>query len=106
MAVANLGDLVSTTLRNVSKQIADNVTNDNGFLEHLDKKGNIKKSVSGGREIDEAIMYGTNSSVSWYDGYDTFTPPTTQEVIDLATLNWQQLGGFVASSGKEVIDVA
>ena len=103
MAVANLGDLVSTTLRNVSKQIADNVTNDNGFLEHLDKKGNIKKSVSGGREIDEAIMYGTNSSVSWYDGYDTFTPPTTQEVIDLATFNWKQLGGFVAISGKEAM---
>lgn len=98
---ANLGDLVATTLRKVSKNIADNVTNDNGFLAHLNAKGNIKKSVSGGREIDEAVMYGTNSSVQFYDGYDTFTPPTTQEVIDLATFNWKQLGGFVAISGKE-----
>ena len=99
---ANLGDLVATTLRNVSKTIADNVTNDNGFLAHLDAKGNIKKSVSGGREIDEAIMYGTNNSVQWYDGYDTFTPPTSdQEVIDLATFNWKQIGGFIAVSGKE-----
>lgn len=98
---ANVGDLIATTLRNVSKTIADNVTNDNGFLAHLDGKGNIKKSVNGGREIDEAIMYGTNSSVQWYDGYDTFTPPTTQEVVDLAVYNWKQIGGFIAVSGKE-----
>lgn len=98
---ANLGDLIATTLRNVSKTIADNVTNDNGFLAHLDSKGNIKKSVSGGREIDEAIMYGSNASVQFYDGYDTFTPPTVQEVVDLATFNWKQLGGFIAVSGKE-----
>jgi hypothetical protein len=101
MAV-NLGDLVATTLRNVSSGIADNVTNDNGFLAHLNSKNNIKKSVSGGREIDEAIMYGSNNSVQFYDGYDTFTPPTSdQEVIDLATYNWKQLGGFIAVSGKE-----
>lgn len=103
MTVANLGDSVATTLRNVSKTIADNVTNDNGFLAHLDKKGNIKKSVSGGREIDEALMYGTNSSAQFYSGYDTFTPPTVQEVIDLATFNWKQLGGFIAISGLEKI---
>lgn len=103
MAVANLGDSVATTLRNVSKTIADNVTNDNGFLAHLDKKGNIKKSVSGGREIDEAVMYGTNASVQFYSGYDAFTPPTTQEVVDLATFNWKQLGGFIAISGLEKI---
>lgn len=101
MPGVNLGDLVATTLRNVSKDIADNVTNDNGFLRHLKDKGNLKKSVSGGREIDEAIMYGTNSSVQFYDGYDAFTPPTDQQVIDLATYNWKQLGGFIAISGKE-----
>lgn len=103
MAFPNLGDSVATTLRNVSKTIADNVTNDNGFLSHLDKKGNIKKSVSGGREIDEAVMYGSNSSVQFYAGYDTFTPPTDQNVVDLATYNWKQLGGFIAISGLEKI---
>jgi hypothetical protein len=100
---ANLGDLIATTLREVSSGIADNVTNDNGFLAHLNGKNNIKKSITGGREIDEAIMYGSNNSVQWYDGYDTFVPPTSdQEVIDLATYNWKQLGGFVAVSGKEL----
>jgi hypothetical protein len=101
MAAANLGDLVATTLRAVNKNIADNVTNDNSFFRRLNEKGNIKKSVSGGREIDESVMYGTNSSVQFYDGYDTFTPPTDQNVIDLATFNWKQLGGFIAVSGKE-----
>jgi hypothetical protein len=101
MAAANLGDLVATTLRQVNKNIADNVTNDNSFFRRLNEKGNIKKSVSGGREIDESIMYGTNSSVQFYDGYDTFTPPTDQNVVDLATYNWKQLGGFISISGKE-----
>lgn len=100
---ANLGDLVATTLRNVSKNIADNVTNDNSFFRRLNEKGNIKKSVSGGREIDEAVLYGTNSSVQFYDGYDAFTPPTTQEAVDLATFNWKQLGGFVSISGREAM---
>lgn len=103
MAAVNLGDLVATTLRNVSKNIADNVTNDNGFFRRLNEKGNVKKSVSGGREIDEAVLYGTNSSVQYYDGYDTFTPPTDQNVVDLATYNWKQLGGFIAISGKEAM---
>lgn len=99
----NLGDSVATTLRNVSKTIADNVTNDNAFLKVLNDKGNVKKSVSGGREIDEAVLYGVNNSVQFYSGYDAFTPPTVQEVIDLATYNWKQLGGFIAISGLEQI---
>lgn len=48
-------------------------------------------------------MYGSNSSVQFYDGYDAFTPPIDQNVIDLATFNWKQLGGFIAVSGKEAM---
>jgi hypothetical protein len=98
----DVGDLVATTLRNVSKDIADNVTNDNALLRYLQKGGRIREQRDGGREIDEAVLYGTNSSVQFYDNYDTFTPPTTgQEVIDLAIYAWKQQGGFVSISGKE-----
>lgn len=51
----------------------------------------------------EPILYGSNSSVQFYDGYETFTPPTTDNAVDAAEYPWRQLGGFVAFSGLEKI---
>ncbi len=102
MAAVNLGDLLVTTARAFSKTVADNVTNNNALLKYLNKRGNIKEKLGGGRVIDEYLMYNTNGSVSPYTDYDTFTPPTTgQEVIDAAEYAWKQTGGFVAISGRE-----
>jgi len=101
MAVPNLGDLVVTTARKWIDTISDNVTTHNALLYRLKSKGQIKKS-SGGRTIDEPLMYGTNSSVQWYVDYDVFTPPTTgQAVIDAAEYQWKQAGGFVSVTGRE-----
>ncbi len=98
----NLGDLLVTSARAFSKTVADNVTTNNALLSYLNKRGNIKEKLGGGRVIDEYIMYGTNGSVAPYTDYDSFTPPTTgQEVIDAAEYNWKQTGGFVAISGRE-----
>lgn len=102
MPVANLGDLVVTTARHYSKTIADNVTTNNALLYKLQQKGRITEKTGGGRVLDEYIMYGSNNSVQFYDGYDTFTPPTSdQQVIDAAEFSWKQQGGFVAISGRE-----
>lgn len=102
MANLNVGDLVVTTMRHYSKTVVDNVTNNNALLYYLNKNNNIKEKANGGREIDEYIMWGTNTSAQFYDGYDTFNPPTDdQNVIDVAQFNWKQQGGFVSISGKE-----
>lgn len=70
----------------------------------MQEQGSIKEVAQGGRTIVEPIMYGSNASVQFYDGYDTFTPPTTgQDVIDAAEYGWRQLGGFVAISGQEMV---
>ena len=104
MAAANVGALVATTLRNRRKSLADNVSNHNALLSRMDKKGQIKEVAQGGRTIFEPLIHGSNSSVQFYDGYDTFTPPTvTQETIDGAEYDWKQLGGFVAISGREAV---
>ena len=104
MADANVGALVATTLRNRRKSLADNVTVNNALLDRMDKKGQLKEVAQGGRTIFEPLIYGSNSSVQFYDGYDTFTPPTvTQETIDGSEWNWKQLGGFVAISGREQV---
>jgi hypothetical protein len=104
MADANVGALVATTLRNRRKSLADNVTVNNALLDRMDKKGQLKEVAQGGRTIFEPLIHGSNSSVQFYDGYDTFTPPTvTQETIDGSEWNWKQLGGFVAISGREQV---
>lgn len=104
MPDANVGALVATTLRNRRKSLADNVTVNNALLDRMDKKGQLKEVAQGGRTIFEPLIYGSNSSVQFYDGYDTFTPPTvTQETIDGSEWNWKQLGGFVAISGREQV---
>jgi hypothetical protein len=41
--------------------------------------------------------------VQYYDGYETFTPPNTDNAVDAAEYPWRQLGGFVAFSGLESI---
>lgn len=98
---ATLGDLVVSTARNWSKEAADNITNHNALLKTLKSKGHIKKA-SGGRTLVETLMIGDNSSVQFYTGYDTFTPPTTgQNVLDGAEFDWKQLGGFIGFSRLE-----
>jgi hypothetical protein len=100
MAV-NLTELVATTLRNRPSFVADNVTNHNAFLRTLEDNGKIK-SVGGGRELTEPLLYN-ELATKFYDGFETFTIDTSQEVIDSAVFQWKQLGGFSFISGKEKI---
>lgn len=104
MPAADLTEFVTASARAWSPQMADNVTLNNALLNRLQTKGKIKK-VSSGRVIDEAIIYPTNAngSLKWYSGYDSFSPPTTSEVLDAAEYQWKQLGGFISISGMEKI---
>lgn len=104
MAAANLTEFVTASARNWSKTMADNVTKHNALLTYLEDRGKIR-TANGGRTIDEAIIYPTNpnTSIKWYTGYDTFSPPVTSEVLDAAEFQWKQLGAFIAISGLEKI---
>lgn len=103
-AAADLTEFVVASARNWSKTFFDNVTNNNAMLNRLMKKGRIV-TVQGGRTLDEALIYPTNpnQSYKWYTGYDSFTPPTSSEVLDAAEYQWKQLAGFVSISGIEKI---
>ena len=100
MAVS-VTELVSTTLRNRDRMVADNVTNHNGLLRTLEDTGGIK-NAGGGRQLDEPLLYN-ELATKFYDGYETFTIDTSQEVITNAVYQWKQLGGFSFISGKEKI---
>lgn len=98
----NLTEAVVATERHYSATLDDNLTNNNGFLNRLKSKGGIDTFPSG-RTIAEGLIYGSNSSVSWYTGYDNFTPPTVSDVADAAEFNIKQLGGFISISRLEEI---
>jgi hypothetical protein len=97
----NLTELVATTLRNRDGMVADNVTNHNGLLRTMEDRGNIK-NAGGGRDLTEPLLYN-ELATKFYDGFETFTIDTSQEVIDAAVYDWKQLGGFSFISGKEKI---
>ena len=50
MASPNLNEIVTTTLRNRSGKLADNVTNNNAALRRLKERGNVRP-FSGGNVI-------------------------------------------------------
>ena len=56
MTSPNLNEIVTTTLRNRSGKLADNVTNNNALLSRMKKSGSIKP-VSGGRTIVQELVY-------------------------------------------------
>lgn len=101
MATINIGEIVTTTLRNRRGMLADNILNHNALFARLNKKGNVNPA-DGGREIVEELEYAENGTAGWYSGYEVLDT-TPQEVFDAATFDWKQLAGTVSISGLEEI---
>jgi hypothetical protein len=101
MASPNLSELVTTTLRNRSRQLADNVTNHNALLRKMRERGNVVE-LSGGRDIVRELEYQANDTVNFYSGYEVLdTSPA--DVLSSAVFDWKQLAGTVTISGLEEI---
>ena len=99
MADPNLSEIVTTTLRNRSKVLADNVTRNNALLTRLNKRGKVK-SFSGGRTIVEELSYANNQTFQWYSGYQVLNiSPST--VISAAEYPIRQSAVAVSISGLE-----
>lgn len=97
----NIGDIITTTLRNQTKSLADNVTENNALLMRLNEKGNIKP-VSGGYQIMQEVDNAENGTFMWYSGYSALDL-TPQHTIDAATFDWKQAAVAVTISGLEEI---
>lgn len=92
--------MVSTTLRNASTEVADNVSKHNALLARLKKKGNIR-NLDGGTEIQVPLEYAENSTYQRYGGYDTLNT-NASDVITSAKFDWAQIALHVVSSGREL----
>lgn len=91
--------LLSTTLKNYTPRIEDNIFSNLPLLYWLKEAGHIDK-VSGGEKIVEPLMYGVNTTTAAYSGYDNIST-VPQEGITAAVFEWRQYAVSVAISGIE-----
>jgi hypothetical protein len=99
VAVPNLSEIVTTTIENRSKSVADNVSKSHALLDRLEKKGK-SKPADGGRKIIQEIEFAENSTFGWYSGYDTLNIAPS-EVFSAAEFDWKQCAVAISISGLE-----
>lgn len=99
MADPGLSEIVSSTLRDRSKVVADNTTNNNAILRRLNKKGNIK-FWNGGRTIVQELDYAGNNTYTRYSGADILDI-SPQTVLTAAEFNPKQAAVSVNITGLE-----
>jgi hypothetical protein len=98
MASPNLSELLTTTLRDRSGKLADNVSKGNSLLMKLKEKGSWKTAV--GRTIVQEVEYA-EGNFQWYSGYEqiNISPP---DMISAFEYNWKQAASSVSASGLEI----
>lgn len=99
MADPGLSEIVTSTLRERSKVVADNTTNNNAILRRLNKKGNIKY-WNGGRTIVQELDYAGNNTYTRYSGADILNI-SPQTVLSAAEFNPKQAAVSVNITGLE-----
>ncbi len=103
MASPNLSELITTTLRNRSGKLADNITDNIAILYRLKEKGRVRP-FSGGRTIVEELLYA-DSTTQWYSGYEVIdTSPVDQ--ITAAEFDIKQCVSPCSISGLEELQNA
>lgn len=99
MSNPNFDTLLSTTIANYRKTLTDNVFTARPLTFFLMDKGRIRM-LNGGTKIVEPLIYGQNTTVSSYSGYDTLSL-TPQTGISAAEFDWKQYAVSIAISGIE-----
>ncbi len=82
MASPNLSEIITTTLRSRSGELADNVSKGNALLSRLKEKGGWKSAQ--GRTILQELDYAENGTFMYYSGSETLDI-SAQDVMTAAT---------------------
>jgi hypothetical protein len=101
MASPNLSELVTTTLRNRSGKLADNVTNNIALLNRLRSKDNVN-SFSGGRTIVQELEYAENSTYMRYSGGEALNVAAS-DVFTSAEFDIKQCAVAIVVNGLELL---
>lgn len=97
---ATFSELVSTTFRNHSKEIKDNVSKNNALLRRLTKRGKIR-TEDGGLSIVAPLDYAANGTYQRYSGFDVLNIAAS-DVLSAAEFPWKQIAVNVVASGLEL----
>ncbi|MCB1460906.1 MAG: phage major capsid protein [Nitratireductor sp.] len=97
-ANASWNDVVTTTLKHRSKEISDNVSDNNAVLKRLKARGK-HKIIPGGETLVEELSYA-EGRFTWYTGYGTIDV-SPKEVFSAAEYDWKQAAAAVSMSGLE-----
>lgn len=95
----NFDALLSTTLAKYRKKFADNLSRSFFLLYWLMTKDRIERT-DGGESIIVQLMYGKNTTVKSYSGYEALDT-TPQEGMTSAKYPWKQVSGSVSISRLE-----
>lgn len=98
-ATVTFTDLVSSSLNNVRATVADNIFKKSAFWAFLMNQGKKDRTASGPK-IQRAVEYGTNSTVTPFNGYD-LVPIVPQEIITDSLWDWKEVAGNVVISRRE-----
>ena len=99
MASPNLSEIITTTLRNRSGELADNVSKGNVLLAKLKEKG-AWKSASG-RSIVQELDYAENGTFMYYSGGEVLNI-SASDVLSAAEFDWKQAACAVTATGLEI----
>lgn len=99
MSTVNLGELVTTTLRNRKGDFADAVTNNNALLKKMRERGNLEV-IDGGRTIVEELIHGGNGTFNRYSGWQTIDT-SDGNVVDAAEFAPVQASVVYSINGRE-----
>ena len=109
----SLTNIVSTTLNAWSKEVYDNVTNNNALLYYFKKfgklglvgEGNVKmgsiETRSGGKQIEEDISIKENSNVGFV-AYNETVGTNAVDVLQQAIFDWKFCYGNAVLYGAEI----
>ena len=99
MASPNLSEIITTTLRNRTGMLADNVTKQTALLSRLRKKGKVKP-FGGGRVITQELEYAENDTFMRFSGYEQLNIAPS-DVFTAAEFDIKQASTAVTISGLE-----
>lgn len=97
---ATFTELVTTTFRKHSKEIKDNISNNNALLRRIKDRGQTRHE-DGGLTIVEPLDYNSNGTYQRYSGYDVLNV-SASDVISAAEYQWRQIAINVVASGLEL----
>ena len=99
MPSPNLSEIITTTLRNRSGELADNVSKGNALLNRLKQEGAWK--AASGRTIVQELDYAENGTFLYYSGSEVLNI-SASDVLSAAEFDWKQAAVAVTASGLEI----